>query len=48
MKSVTIPVYQSILSPYESTYGALAPTRGGTSGNLRFSKSMICKTGVIA
>ena len=46
MKSVTIPVYQSNLSLYDLTYRAFAPTRGGASGNLRFSNSVIPKTGV--
>lgn len=48
MKRVTIPVYQLAMSLHESTHGALAPTQGGAYGNLRFSKSIICNTGVIA
>ncbi len=48
MKRETIPVYQLALSLHESTHGALAPTQGGVYGNLRFSKSIVCNTGVIA
>ena len=48
MKSVTIPVYQSNLSLSESTHQAFAPTQGKDSGNLRFSNSMIRKTGADA